>query len=122
MAVEVLGPFLAQWLVCVEESLTKPVGRALVMPGNSVVWDDCCQGQLWIRIVSIVGSSALSKPAMQPCAPVYRVRVGIGVIRCAHTVDDNGQIPTPAQMTADAFQTFQDRAAFMAAINCCIGD
>ena len=120
MAVDYLGPMMSAWLMCVKDHLSKPVGRALVMPGNSVVWDDCCDGQLWVRIISIVGVSNLSNQATQPCNPLYQVRVGIGVLRCAHTVDDAGRIPTPAQMTADAFQTYQDRADMVEAIVCCI--
>lgn len=118
MATEVLGPLLAGWLAAVEARLTAPVGRATIMPGNSIVEDDCCEGQLHIRIVSIVGASALSRPAMQPCLPLYQVRVGIGVTRCAHTVDDAGNAPTPAEMAADALQTYQDRADIVEAIVC----
>lgn len=122
MAAELLGPRLARWLEIVESHLTYPVGRAVIMPGNSVVWDNCCDGQLHIRVISVVGSGALSRPAGQRCVPLFQVRIGIGVTRCAHTVDDSGDIPTPAQMTADAFQTFQDRADIVAALTCQISD
>lgn len=118
MADEVLGPLLAKWLTAAEKRLEKKPGRATVMPGNNVVWDDCCDGTLWIRIISIVGSSAMSRPATQPCYPLYQVRLGLGVIRCAHTVDDNGVAPTPGEMASDAFQTFRDRRDLVQTIVC----
>lgn len=121
-AVNTLAPVLASLLCCVEENLSEPVGRALVMPGNTVVWDDCCDGQLWVRIVSLVGSSAMSTPAKQPCVPLYQCRVGIGVVRCAHTVDDHGMAPTPAEMTADSFATYQDSLDVIQAVNCCFAE
>lgn len=119
-AYEPLAPITSAILDCVVRSLSKQVGRALVMPGNSIVHDDCCDGQAWVRVISVVGSSALSNPAMQPCLPLYQVRLGIGVARCAHTIDDDGLAPTPAEMTADAFQTFQDRADIVRALICCV--
>lgn len=121
MAQDVLGPLLVQMLNCAKSHLSDPVGRVVVMPGNSVVYDDCCAGQLWIRIISIVGASALSQPAMQPCAPLYQIRCGLGVVRCAHTVNDQGKPPTPAEMAADAFQTYRDRADLTETIACCYG-
>jgi hypothetical protein len=121
-AYEPLGPLLAAVLDCAARSLSLGVARALVMPGNSVVHDDCCEGQLWTRVVSVVGASALAVPAMQPCLPLYQVRFGVGVLRCAHTVDDDGNAPTPAEMTADAFQSFQDRADLVRALTCCVPD
>lgn len=122
MATDRLGPILAAMLSCAENHLSEPVGRVVIMPGNTVVYDDCCEGQLWARIISIVGASGLARPAMQPCLPLYQVRVGLGVVRCAHTVNDQGRPPTPAEMAADAFQTFRDRADLVEAIVCCIDD
>lgn len=120
MAQNRLAPIVAQVLALAETHLTVPVGRATVMPGNTVVQDDCCDGQLWVRVVSIVGVSGLSQPASQPCTRLYQVRLGIGVDRCAHTVNDQGIPPTPGEMTADAFQTYQDQADLVEAWVCSI--
>lgn len=117
--VDVIGPHLAALLECVRKNLSCTVGRVVVMPGNMIVEDDCCEGQLHVRLVSVVGSSAMTNPRIQPCAPLYQCRVGIGVTRCAHVVSDAGIAPTPAEMTADAFQTYQDMIDIVQAVNCC---
>ena len=106
-------------LDAVETHLTQPITRSVVMPGNTIVEDTPC-GQLHVRLISIVGSSGLSKPSMQPCLPLYQVRIGVGVARCAHVVDDGGNPPTPGEMAYDAFQTFQDRADIVEALVCTI--
>lgn len=118
MAVDVLGPLLPKWVSKIATHLTLPAGRVVVQPGNSVVWDDCCDGLLYIRVVSIEGSTSLSDPQTQPCDPVYRIRVGIGLVRCIHTVSDEGVPPTPGEMTADALQGLQDRADLTEGILC----
>jgi hypothetical protein len=121
VATDPLSPLLPNWIECISDHLTTPVERVTMMPGSDIVWDVCdCGGQLWIRVVSIVGAAALSEPAGQPCAGMYQIRCGIGIVRCAHTVDDEGNPPTPAEMTADALQTFQDRADIIQGILCCI--
>jgi len=119
-AYEPIGPLVAAILDCVVRSLSVQVGRAPVMPGNSIVHDDCCDGQAHVRVISVVGSSALSVPSLQPCLPLYQVRLGIGTVRCAHVLDDDGNAPTPAEMTADAFQQYQDRADIVRALVCCV--
>ena len=120
MAQDRLGSLMALMLGCAERHLSRPVGLATVVPGNAVVWDDCCNGQLWTRIISIAGASTSLKASGSPCLPLYQVRVGMGVIRCAFTVDEQGVPPSAAQMTADAFQTYQDLTDLVEAINCCI--
>lgn len=117
-AVSIIGPGMTVLLDTIEAGLRTPVARKLVMPGNQVVWDDCCEGQLAVRVVSLVGSTAMAKPAMQPCAPLWQVRAGISVMRCAHVVNDQGNAPTAAQMTADAFTTYRDFEDIVQALSC----
>lgn len=120
MADEPLGPILLEILTCAQENLTNPVALVTITPGNTVAWDDCCEGELWARVVSVVGASSMSNPRLQPCAATWQVRFEVGVIRCAHVVDDAGNIPTAAQMTADALATYQDRADLTYALMCCV--
>jgi hypothetical protein len=123
LADEPLFPVLAAMLECARVSLSKPATRVTMLPGSSVVEDDCCEngGQLYLRVISIVGASGLRVPASQPCVPLYQIRCAIGTSRCVHTVDDQGKPPTPAEMTADVKQSLQDRADIMKAFSCCIG-
>lgn len=115
---ENLRPILDSILNHVCSSLTVPVGRAHLAPGNNVAWDDCCNGQLYVRVVSIIGESSLSKPAMQPCAQIYQMRVAIGVMRCAHTVNDQGIPPTVEELNCDTYDTLRDRFDVMKALVC----
>lgn len=96
---------------------TTPPGRVLLMPGANPVWDDCCEsgGQLWVRVMNVV--PATGKP---PKCPVlgWRATLGIGVIRCAHVVDDHGYAPTAEQMSGDTVQMTQDMADVGRALLC----
>jgi hypothetical protein len=114
-----LGQALHAVLGCVHDALREPVGRVVVMPGASVVWDDCCEGQLWVRVVSVVGAGTLTKSAMQPCAPLYQVNLTVGVVRCAAVIDSQGNPPTPAVMTHDADTTLRDFADVVTGLVCC---
>jgi hypothetical protein len=123
MAYDAIGPLLEEFLGLVEPHLTKPVSRAVLMPGNRVIEDECgdCEGiggQLHVRLISIVGSSSMANPRLQPCAQYYQIRVAIGTRRCVHTIDDQGNPPYPAEMIADVKTMMQDRADIMEAIVC----
>lgn len=114
--VDRLTPIMQALLDCVNGNLTYPVNIKTIAPGASVAWDDCCNGELWVRVMSL---AAAGNPSMQPCSSHYLVQVGVGVIRCAAVVNDQGVSPSGAQMSADAAQTFKDFADIMQAINCC---
>jgi hypothetical protein len=122
MAQDWLGPLLSSMLECAETHLTVPVGRSTIMPGASVVWDDCCEGQLWVQLKGITATVLSTTASGEPCVQFYQHQIGIGVIRCAYVVDDSGVIPTPAEMASDAFKTFRDRADLIEAVVCCITD
>src|SRR5262245_23066536 len=94
-----MGPLLAEILDCGESNLTNPVALAVIPPGNTVAWDQCCDGELWVRLVSLVGSPALSQPRRQPCQAIYQARIEVGVIRCAHVIDDSGAAPSAEEMS-----------------------
>lgn len=118
MAIDLLGPILDQYLECAVESLTVPVTRALVQVGSEVAHDDCCGGQVWVRVLSINPVYPGTAPAN--CAPIYyNVILAMGIVRCAATVDDNGVAPSAATITAEAHQMTQDMHDLMQAIQCC---
>lgn len=118
---DLLGPVMEGLLACADEALTvcgRPAGRVSLQPGNSVAWDDCCEGggQLWVRLVSDVAQPV----GAQPCDLTgNQIRLGLGVVRCAYTVDDEGNPPTPGQMTEDTLKTTMDRTVLLNAIRCC---
>lgn len=115
---DVVGPALNLLLDTAEARLvecSRPVGTVTLMPGNTVVWDDCCAGggQLWVRLISLVPFPNGS----QPCdVSSLQVRAGIGVVRCMHGLDDDGNPPTPAAMTGDTLGTTADADLLLQAV------
>ena len=129
MAVDTLTPLLHTFLTCAENSLTEPVGRSFVAPGLEVAFDDCCDGQLWVRVVSIVpspspGASYGSRSVQGGACGVllWEVQLAVGTVRCAATVDDQGNAPPAQNLTLDAELMLQDRADLEEAIRCCMSE
>lgn len=99
-----------------------PVGRSFVAPGALVAWDDCCDGQVWTRLVNAVPAPATASPLRASghlCAvPWWTLTVVVGVVRCAHTVDDEGNAPTPAELSSDAEEGLADMWTILRVISC----
>lgn len=110
-----------------EDGLIVPA-HTFVAPGAEVAWDDCCEGQLWVRVVSMwpYGSFPNRDLSLNRCAPPLAVQVGMGILRCVtglERLDDQVEsYPTAAQLTGDARQMVCDSAALHRAITCCHGE
>jgi hypothetical protein len=118
-----LSAELQRWLACAVAALDPPVGRAFVAPGLEVAWDDCCAGQVWVRLLQLIPLPQFQKrkASGENCAvDVWEITAAIGVVRCVHSVDDDGQPPTPEELTADGIQGAEDMQALMGAIQCCV--
>lgn len=108
-----------------EEAGTPP-GRVELSPGNLPAWDDCCEGQLYIRVLEIFPSGAPfpefdsdQKGAAGKCAiKLMAVHLGLGMIRCAHTLDDDGHAPTPEEVTEDGDEMLDDMQTLLDVIVC----
>ena len=100
------------------------VCRSFVVPGLSVPWDECCpcsnyrEGQAWVRISQVQATDAFPGGAgPHRCAPKqYAVDLAVGVLRCAHTIDDAGNAPSASTITDDAGKVSRDRAILRDAI------
>lgn len=120
-----LSPEMWALLSCANGALVEagvPVGKAFLNPGLIVPSDDCCDGQLSVRVIERFPSRTF--PAIDStssnCNPMFwAVQLGVSVLRCAHTVDDQGNFPTAEQMTADALAISRDMALLETAIRCC---
>lgn len=114
------GQLLTVALACVADVLDPPVGRAVLAPGSAVAWDDCCDGQVWVRLISLVPKpdpTGLSTP----CGPsIWVATLGIGVVRCVATVDDQGYAPPASALITDTLQMTADMTALSEAIQCCL--
>lgn len=112
-------------LGCANQALIdcgRPVGRAFLAPGSQVAWDDCCDGQLWVRMINVFpsGRPFPAVDSVQPCGiAVLAVQLAVGVVRCAAVVDDNGNAPTPEELTADTLAQSADASILLSAIQCC---
>jgi hypothetical protein len=116
-AVDLIGPILASMLGCADSALDPAPGRALVVPGLLPAWDSCCDGQVWVRLMSLTADLAGGQPSQRPPL-MWRATIGCGVLRCAAVVDDQGHAPPAEVLTAEALALSADRAALEAAIQC----
>lgn len=98
-------------------------GRTIyAAPGMSVAHDDCCDGQVWARLVSIgplPNADPAKRPGMHPCAmPHFLATIELGVIRCAAVMGNNGKAPSPRQITQDGQQGIADMATLLGVLRC----
>lgn len=113
---------VVDWL----DTIGAPVCRSFVAPGASAPWDTCCEcdvgeGQAWVLASRVfpVDPFPNQDVSAQRCKPrEYAANVTAGVLRCAHTVDDQGVPPDPEVVTADAVKVGRDRTAVLDAIVC----
>jgi hypothetical protein len=118
-----LAAELQRWLDCATEALDPPVGRSFIAPGLEVAWDDCCDGQVWVRLLQLIPLDQFNtrKASGHNCAvDVWEITAAVGVVRCVHSLNDDGQAPPPDAITLDGVQMAEDMQALMGAIQCCI--
>src|SRR5699024_7839428 len=86
------------------DALDRKPGRSIIQPGLSVAWDDCCDGQLWVRINGVTpvykGNS--------DCSVAFGVTYAVGIIRSVHSLSDRGKAPTQGQITTDGLDMIDD--------------
>lgn len=114
-----LAEVLQHYLDSITPTLTPVTSRNFIQPGEEVAWDECCNGQLWIRVVGLEPQMSTVKGNGQPCGVLWwDALLAVGVIRCVHVVDDRGVAPTAAELTEDALQMVADLTAIQQAIIC----
>lgn len=120
VALDLVGPTLTAILVEIGAALDPPVGRLALYPGLEVAWDDCVCGQAWVRLVNLLPSGTAPRTASgQPCGVLmWTATLGVGALRCAATVDDNGDAPAPIDLISDTLQMTADVAALKQALEC----
>lgn len=90
------------------EFTDEPFGRVHLSPGALPAWDDCCDGQLWVRLVRIDPVNGRA-PTAGPCGIIHwRATVAIGTLRCAATQNSRGRPPTAQAITGDAVAQLRD--------------
>lgn len=120
MAQDLIRPVAQSYLDDAQRFLTKRVGRVVMSPGNLPAWDDCCEGQLYVRVVSVAPVVQSPRPAGSVFCGVlaFQVTLALGVIRCAATMNDQGIPPSAVQVSNDGWQMTQDLADLEQAMLC----
>lgn len=104
-----------------------PVCRAFLAPGQQVPWDTCCEcpsgseGQAWVAVERMypVAPFPQQDAGAQRCHPTeYAADIVVGILRCAHTVDDQGNAPAAAVVTGDAAKVARDRKIILDTLLC----
>lgn len=122
------------YLDCVCEALTEampldpcacPPCRCVDFEQNDVVaWDHCCDGgQLyiaWERSAPYGTFPSLPDQTQTPCQPEIVLSFVIGIIRCAPTMDDNGNAPSCERKDEAARLSLIDAWVIVNAISCCL--
>lgn len=103
-----------------KELSPRPSRKILYAPGTLVAWDDCCDGQVWGRLVSITPLPTANPariPGLSGCgAPSFIATIEVGVIRCAQTVDDQGRAPSAMEISNDGKQGISDMATILSVL------
>lgn len=112
------------------EAADRPPGRVELVPGLRPAWDDCCDGQLYLRVIEVYPTAGQSAPFPQidtqqrgaaggQCAiHGLAVHIGLGIIRCVATVNDDGSAPSPEEVSQDADLMLKDMDALLDALLC----
>ena len=104
-----------------------------VLPGEAVAYDYCapCEGDAcgmaWVRLVaaaerSVVFAATTLAATGNPCDVSLAATFEIGILRCAPTLKENGDLPTMADHLAAAELQFADMAAARESALCCFTD
>ncbi len=88
-----------------------PVGRSGVVHGN-VVWDECCEGYLFIRVVRTNVANPFPTATQTPsdCTLELATLVEMGILRCAPVMDDNGNPPSAQAQSDFAEEVIRDKS------------
>lgn len=95
-------------------------------PGNNVSWDYCGEcsrgkcGMVYLNHLSTFPSESFPNVGVDSKCTVPLVHeLELGVVRCMPTMDNDGDLPDPADITSAALGLFMDQEALYSAIKCC---
>lgn len=109
--------------VVAAERLSPTPGRVITLaPGEAVAHDNCCDGQVWVRLSTLTanqGNDATRQGGLSVCnVPHFLAVVELGVQRCAAVLDSQGKAPTPEAIAKDGRQSIDDMAALLSVLRC----
>lgn len=124
MVTDLIGPLLRDYVDRAQQALTdegRPAGRVVRHgPGARLPWDECCDGQLWARVVNVQPVvTQQARGISTPCGVMFwQVTVGLNIIRCVATVNDAGQAPPADVIEEDGQLMLDDLATLQQVILC----
>jgi hypothetical protein len=88
-----------------------PVNLYGIVHGD-VVWDDCCEGYLFVRVVRTNVVDTFPQPTQVPtdCVLKLATLVELGILRCAPMMDSNGNPPSVEAQTEFALDMIRDKS------------
>lgn len=109
----------------------RETGRVELTPGILPAWDDCCAGQLYLRVVEVYPTMGANNSAPFPQIDAQQrgvnllcaihglaVHIGLGVIRCAATLSSTGKPPSDAKVTVDGVNMLLDMDTLLNVLVC----
>ena len=107
-------------LAAVYGGLSVKPAASIVAPGSEVAWDECCDGQLWIRVSGQEPALSSRAGAADPNCRLlgWYVTLGVGIIRCVASLDSRGSPPTPTAITEDGLTSIRDSVEIRTALVC----
>jgi len=123
-------PMLVELADCVCEHLevagSGPTCWCGIYPGASVSWDYCGEcdsgkcGMGYIRPDIAFPYETFPTPTLdESCERTIAWRFEVGVVRCIPTMEEDGSLPSPADVSEAAVNLLQDQWALHKAIRCC---
>lgn len=112
-----LTPILLNIVSTAEEGLSTLPAYSVLVPGVQSAWDDCCAGQLALRVREIVEKPVVRGAA---CPAGWSITCGLELVRCVATVNDQGEAPNSGQITADGSAAMLDMQELHQALRCTI--
>lgn len=97
--------------------LEQQPGRVIaVVPGTSIVWDDCCEGQLTARLVSLTPVLTQATP-MSQCGIKYWQAVGeVALLRCSQALEEDGSAPAPVKVLTEGVDQLKESDEILKAL------
>lgn len=88
-----------------------PTTRVGVVHGD-LVWDECCSGYLFTRVVRTTVGTSFPQPSQDPrnCPKIPTTLVELGILRCAPVIDDNGNPPSAEEQSDFAKAMIVDKS------------
>ena len=104
-------------LAAVNNRLRHKPGRVIyVVPGSTIVWDDCCDGQLTARLASLAPVMTSGGNMVNCGVQYWRATGELTLIRCALVIYNQGVAPVPSALNKEGKEALDDSDVLLATL------